>query len=125
MFPELRPSELSVSTAPIVSRPPIALSISSGDVAVDVVFLSGGVFDSEGCEFVAVIVLDASAPPTIEAVVTSDRRHDTGRKHSQLISRGAFIGRLFRPFATAPLLGRWQDEYHRESVVPNRVERRS
>ena len=63
MFPESRPSELSVSAALVVSRLPIALSlsISSGDVAVDVVFLLDVVFDSEGCEFVAVMVLDASA----------------------------------------------------------------
>ena len=105
MFPESRPSELSVSAALVVSRLPIALSISSGDVAVDVVFLLGGVFDSEGCEFVAVMVLDASAPLTIEAVVTLGRRHDTGRRHSQWISRGAFTGRLFRPFATVPYCG--------------------
>ena len=88
MFPESRPSELSVSAALVVSRLPIALSISSGDVAVDVVFLLGGVFDSEGCEFVAVMVLDASALLTIEAVVTSDLSHDTGRKHSQDKSGG-------------------------------------
>jgi hypothetical protein len=105
MFPESRPSELSVSAALVVSRLPIALSISSGDVAVDVVFLLGGVFDSEGCEFVAVMVLDASALLTIEAVVALGRRHDTGRRHSQWISRGAFTGRLFRPFATVPYCG--------------------
>ena len=80
-------------------------SLSSGDVAVDVVFLLGGVFDSEGCEFVAVMVLDASALLTIEAVVALGRRHDTGRRHSQWISRGAFTGRLFRPFATVPYCG--------------------
>ena len=105
MFPESRPSELSVSAALVVSRLPIALSISSGDVAVDVVFLLGGVFDSEGCEFVAVMVLDASAPLTIEAVVTLGRSHDTGRRHSQWISKEAFTGRLFRPFATVPYCG--------------------
>ena len=105
MFPESRPSELSVSAALVVSRLPIALSISSGDVAVDVVFLLGGVFDSEGCEFVAVMVLDASALLTIEAVVTLGRSHDTGRRHSQWISKEAFTGRLFRPFATVPYCG--------------------
>ena len=62
-------------------------SLSSGDVAADVVFLPGGVSDSEGCEFVAVMVLDASAPLTIEAVVTLDLRHDTGRRYSQCVSR--------------------------------------
>ena len=104
MFPESRLSELSVSAAPVVSRLPIALSISLDDIAVDVVSLPGGVFDSEGCEFVAVMVLDASAPFTIEAVVTLDPGHDTGRRHSQWISRWVSQGwcldrsQLFSPY---------------------------
>ena len=61
----------------------LSLSLSSGDVAVDVVFLLDVVFDSKGCEFVAVMILDASAPLTIKAVVTLGRSHDTERRHSQ------------------------------------------
>ena len=114
MFPESRPNELSVSAALVVSRLSIALSLSLDDVAVDVVFLPVGVFNSEGCEFVAAMVLDASAPLTIEAVVTSDLSHDTGRKHSQDKSGGLSIDRLFGPSATVPLLGRCQDKHKRD-----------
>jgi len=114
MFPESRLSELSVSAALVVSRLSIALSISSDDVAVDVVSLPGGVFDSEGCEFVAVMVLGASAPLTIEAVVTLDPRHDTGRRHSQWISRRISQGGCLDRSQLFPLLRRWQGKYHRE-----------
>jgi hypothetical protein len=75
-FLESRPSEPFAETA-LWSQD---LPLHSDDFAVDVVSSLGGVLDSAGREFVAVVVFNAGAPVTIETVVAPDPMHDSRSK---------------------------------------------